>query len=193
MASFLISPVSRPVLVLYIIKSDGRNIHPPRKIPWKLQLIISRANKFSPYISTILLLLSPPFRDLFLSFGFDKVGECSSSRINVIFWIDEWNNACFLFFFPSLSLSPLSLFLFVSDETGLFCSTSPSRRKWKLDPDENLAWSLPDCWHHAPRIPVSPVSREIVKFFSHNDVCALILSLSLCFSLDGKSVNEWKL
>lgn len=58
MASFLISPVSRPVLVLYIIKSDGRNIHPPRKIPWKLQLIISRANKFSPYISTILLLLS---------------------------------------------------------------------------------------------------------------------------------------
>lgn len=188
MASFLISPVSRPVLVLYIIKSDGRNIHPPRKIPWKLQLIISRANKFSPYISTILLLLSPPFRDLFLSFGFDKVGECSSSRINVIFWIDEWNNACFLFFFPSLSLLPFSLFLFVSDETGLFCSTSPSRGKWKLDPDENLAWSLPDCWHRAPRIPVS---REIVKFFSHNDVCALILSLSV--SLDGKSVNEWKL
>lgn len=188
MASFLISPVSRPVLVLYIIKSDGRNIHPPRKIPWKLQLIISRANKFSPYISTILLLLllSRPFRDLFLSFGFDKVGECSSSRINVIFWIDEWNNACFLFFFPSLSLSPLSLFLFVSDETGLLHVTEPREMEvgpgWK--PCMVVAWLLTSC-------AADPSFQRNSQVFSHNDVCALILSLSV--SLDGKSVNEWKL
>lgn len=78
--------------------------------------------------------------------------ERFSSRINVI--LDGRNDAsrCFFpsfspFLFFSLSLCFfffffLSLFLFVSDETGLFCSTSPSCGKWKLDPDENLPWSL---------------------------------------------------
>lgn len=79
--------------------------------------------------------------------------ERFSSRINVI--LDGRNDAsrCFFpSFSPFLSLFSLSLcfffffflslFLFVSDETGLFCSTSPSCGKWKLDPDENLPWSL---------------------------------------------------
>lgn len=114
--------------------------------------------------------------------------ECFSSRINVI--LDGRNDAsrCFFpSFSPFLSLFSLSLcfffffflslFLFVSDETGLFCSTSPSCGKWKLDPDENLPWSLADCWHRAPRFPRIQFSEKqspSPQVFSHNDVCALM-------------------